>query len=489
MKPLRLSDGPVLFFVLIFAVLAAVTIYLAPGWGFMDDRQCGQAAQAFWHGDLSWPSMIEGDMKSHGRFRPLYHLWVIGAYWVSQPLALYLLILVAGFAILLLWGRIIDRLFARPELSAFNRFLYPLTFFLFLPFWNVFMYISVQEKFVYIFGAISLWFLTLAYQNGRSRDYALSLVFAVLAILGKETGVAFLAAYAAFMFLDALVFRTRPRASMILLLICLALGGAYVLFIKGILGGYTGGYKEHLSVGQMVMALKGSSAVIKMAMAVALGVVIWILTDFFRGIRDVHPVILVIPFWVMIYVVLLLPWGFPQYLLAPLAPFVMMSLYYGLWRVFLKPHPSAVRFVSWGIVILTVFLVAGDLVPRISKMADKREVVEAIASVNRQQPSRFFYPPAYEETSIALEYFSGVKINYTGTISGADLAAEGKNFLVINDESSGAALKGVALGDSVYRSGTWLIREIRPDPLAESFFRLDVPRNLVQKFKQRVMSL
>lgn len=483
----RCWNGPQVFFFFFFSVILIAYFVWSPGWGFMDDFQCGETARAFWRGELSPASMLKGDIHGYGRFRPLYYLWIIGVYWLKYPLALYLLILVAGFGVLLVWGRIINRLFHHEFSSLFNQFIYPLAFFVFLPFWNIFMYISVQEKFVFMFGALSFFFLVRSYQQGLWRDFFLALILAFLAMLGKETGVAFLAAYGAFAFLDACMFKKDTKRSLALLGICLAAGGGYVLLMKSVLGGYTEGYKTNLDVRALLGGLQGSPSTIKAVLAVSVVVILLGVIDFFRKKMDFHPLFLVCPFWVIFYVALLLPWGFPHYLLAPLAPFVMMCGYYFLYKLFLR-RQSSLRWIQAGIVLCVLAVVFSEILPRISKMADKRKIVEELVALNTQAPGKFFYPPVYEETAMALERFSSVKINYTGTITAADIDPKGRNYLVINDEASAVSLQGVALTDEVYRSGTWLIRVIQDSPDADEKFRLVLPKNMIQQLKGFITS-
>lgn len=480
-------NGPQFFFLFFFFVILIAYFVWSPGWGFMDDFQCGETARAFWRGDLSPASMIKGDIHGYGRFRPVYYLWVIGAYWLQYPLALYLLILAAGFAVLLVWGRIINRLFHHEFSSLFNQFIYPLAFFLFLPFWNIFMYISVQEKFVFMFGSLSFYFLVRSYQQGLWRDFVLALGLAVLAMLGKETGVAFLAAYGAFAFLDVCLFKKDTKRSLALLGICLAAGIGYVLFIKSVLGGYTAGYKTNLEAQALLSGLQGSPSTIKAVLAMAVGAIFLMVIDFTRKRMDFHPLFLVCPFWVIFYVALLLPWGFPHYLLAPLAPFVMMCGYYFLYKLFLR-RQSSLRWIQAGVIICVLAVLFSEILPRISKMADKRKIIEALAALNTQAPGKFFYPPVYEETAMALERFSSVKIIYTGSITAEDIASRSKNYLVINDEASAVSLQGVTLTDEVYRSGTWLIRVIEKKPNADEKFRLVLPKNMIQQLKGFITS-
>jgi hypothetical protein len=49
----RYWNWPQVFFFSFFSVILIAYFVLSPGWGFMDDFQCGQTAQAFWRGELS----------------------------------------------------------------------------------------------------------------------------------------------------------------------------------------------------------------------------------------------------------------------------------------------------------------------------------------------------------------------------------------------------------------------------------------------------
>jgi hypothetical protein len=139
-------------------------------------------------------------------------------------------------------------------------------------------------------------------------------------------------------------------------------------------------------------------------------------------------------------------------------------------------------------VLFGVMLVLAQvIIPRISKMADKRKVVEAVRTIEQHSPGRFFYPPPFEETAQSLEGFSSAKVIYTGRIDPGLLDAKGENYLVINDEAGPIMLEGVGIGKEVYRNGTWVVWTLTTRPGVRQEFRLSLPKNMLQKIKDLVV--
>ncbi|MFA5059055.1 MAG: hypothetical protein WC676_00310 [Candidatus Omnitrophota bacterium] len=484
----RISWEQAVYIIFILTVAGAYFI-LSPGWGFMDDWQSRERATLFWQGKMSFPDLINEDLQVFGRFRPLLYLWIVLAYQIPYPLFLYFLIFATGAWVLLIWGKIIHQLLPEGGMTAeFKKYVYPLSFFAFLPFWNTFMYISLQEKFIFIFGTLSLWFLVKSYRN-NSFGYlwgALSLAF--LSILGKETGVVFLFSYAGYAALDLLIFKKNIKISKILLLVSVIAGFSYVIFIKTILGGYTAHYKSNLNIGVLLGMLKTIPGMMKVAIGIA-GLSILTAAYFWWGKRRqfLDPLFLICPLWMIIYILLLLPWGFPNYLLAPLAPFIMVSIYFliAAWM----PKQKPLIYLAQAAIIVIVFLVLLEIIiPRISKMADKRKVVEAIVALNKENPGKFFYPPHYQETAGALQNFSSVPITYASAINEKNVSFRENSFLVINDEADAVVLENIYRDQLAYQNGTWQIWVLKEKKGQKEEFRLTLPLNTLQKIKSYLTS-
>jgi hypothetical protein len=152
-----------MIFISFLLLVVGSFLFYAPGWGFMDDLTFRQLAGNFWSGKTSFISMIFDDIHGLGRFHPVCYLWIILVYWVKYPLLIYLLVFLIGAYVLLLWGQLMSRFLFKTPASSYVQWVFPLGFFLFPAFWNIFMYISVQEKFIFIFGSLSLYSLFKSY--------------------------------------------------------------------------------------------------------------------------------------------------------------------------------------------------------------------------------------------------------------------------------------------------------------------------------------
>ncbi|MBI3601380.1 MAG: hypothetical protein HY209_00555 [Candidatus Omnitrophica bacterium] len=470
---------PLLFFLCYALVILGVTVYLQPGWGFMDDAHGLDNAQDFWSGKRSLSAMIAGDIHSFGRFRPLYYLWVVCAYAIKAPVMIYLFVTVIGFGALLAWGRIITHIFPDAGQDIFTRYVYPLVFFAFTPFWNIFMYVSVQEKFVYLFGTAAIYVLLQAYRKESLRGVFLSLGLVILAMAGKEIGLALIASFFVFAVADWWLIGLAPRLSRWMAAISGTVLIGYIFLIRLILGGYTAGYKDKMNVVSMVKAALAAPLMIKGIFCVALvTIAAYFILSRTRRAAGVKPYFLIMPLFVLAYMVILLPWRFANYLLAPLAPFLGVSVY--LFFVFVcSIHPKVAAASRFLVIVLTVIILINVIIPRISKMADKRKIVAALVDLRQVHPrAKFFYPPPMMETFEALRYFSGADIVYAGKMEGGMLAkCVSSCYLLINDEAAPMELESVVASQGMYTNGTWAIYHMDRQEGAHAVFKPDFVGN------------
>jgi hypothetical protein len=257
----------------------------------------------------------------------------------------------------------------------------------------------------------------------------------------------------------------------------------YFFFIKYALGPGTQRYVGNFSLKGLISALLASSLFVKAIIGFSFIVGIIIIYDFLRKQSLCHPLFIVCPLWAGIFLVLLLPWGISTYLLAPLAPFIMACLFFVVLR-FLSGFPSVLKIIKILVVFGIVFTLFGSITPRISKMADKRLVVEAVMSLKRD--ACFFYPPPIEETAGSLRMFTGAEVNYVERVTPQEMVSDRKNFLIVNDEAGSILLKNVALGQEVYRNGTWRIWLLQENPEQSSEVKLLLPRTIFRRIKDMV---
>lgn len=492
----RIIHGGV--FILFCAIIVAATLYYSPWWGVMDDSRNLAIAADFW----KHPSIglicnhIKGFIDGLGRFMPLYHFWIVIAYGIFSnfPIGLYLSMALVCFVTLLVWGRIINKIFPNQKSASFNLFVYPLSFFIFTPFWNNFMYISILEKFVYIFATFSLYFYLRAYETNRIAYLVVSFTFMILGILSKETGIALAGVFFMYSLLDYLVFHKNKKFSLIGLAGNAVILIGFYLLVSSIWSGiYSAGYKNNFNCLSMLKSVLSAPLVIKGLVVTALifaclGKVL--ITRKKSGfIRQEY---ILFPFLLGMYLIILSPWGFMNYLLAPIAPFVMMTLYPVF--MFIGAGSIARRKALEGILIILIFFVLFlIIVPRISKMGDTKTIVSAIISMRdgSSVPVKFFMAPPFAETPVHIEAYTNTSITYLNTgLLDKDMLKDGAvNYIIFEDRCSPVTLRDVVVEKEVYHNETWRVfslkRAIGKTQSLVSIFE----KNLLQRIKDWIKAV
>ena len=175
---------PFFVFLLFCLIIIAAYFYYKPSWGLMDDHNYIQEAKEVWeskHVLKTAYGYVMRDFYSQ-KIRPLYSLYVLFVYkfFINNTFLVYILIFLAQIIALPIWGIIFHRMFSKEEkISADTLFIYPLTFFLFTPFWNNFIYISLQEKFIFFFTTLSIYYFVSAYEKNNYRQLFISLIFSL----------------------------------------------------------------------------------------------------------------------------------------------------------------------------------------------------------------------------------------------------------------------------------------------------------------------
>lgn len=472
-------------------ILSAILV-IQPGWGFMDDHTSLRIAQGFWSSPSinRVGSLIIGD-TGLGRFRPINTLWIISAYKIGEnaPLLLYFFITLAGLLLLPLWGIIADNVFNGGRRDPFWIWFFPLTFFLFTPFWNAFMYISIQEKFVYFFSAPAIFFFLKAYEHNHLNKLVPAFLFSALAVAGKETGASLFMAFTAYAVTNLVLFRRTIKISLIATLINSVAFIAYYFFIRGIMKNYTAAYADGMTISKILSALAGSPLYIKCILIAAVLVIAMAAIRRATGRPLTNSGHTLFAWLALFYIAIMLPWGFSTFRLAPLAVFIAF-IAAPLLKVGDKLFPW--RMLKNTLLALLIFLTAWNIIiPCIQKMADKRAVVTAIRDVMARTPdASFFYPAPFSETADALRAFSGANIIYLSDNSlSADSLTKRTNFLLANDESSPVTLCGVATGRTVYESSTWWIYPLVKNARTTTSFKESQQQNVFQRFKDKLKAL
>lgn len=457
---------------LIFTCTVIVTYLIQqPSWGTMDDHTF------LWHADRIWESdnvlkafadAVVDDWKSQ-KMRPIYVLYfgVVYKFFENNPTLLYCLIFIIFGSVLPLWGIIFHRCY-RPLEKAESQhiFLYPLTFFLFPPFWNIFMYISLQEKLIFFFSTFAVYFLVESYQNRKPSATLPVFVFVLLTLFSKPMGIYIVGFIIAVAAMDLIFIKENKKLSTVYLIAGLIIIALYYIAVKKAVEvpGYSAKYVENLSVVGIFQSIMRASIVLKILLVAAVtSLGITLLKR--RAAPTVASVIL--PVGYIVYIVTLAPWALVNYLLAPAAPFIF-GMFYPVYLSNLAVAAKS-KYHYWpnaAIIILTFLFFAQIIVPRISKVAEIRKAVGEIVSLKEHYPgAKFFFPPPFDETRSAISNYSQTPIEYLSDrdLSGDQLTSP-DNFLIFRDECDNIRLSDVFLTEPVYANTTWRIFRIDHRP-------------------------
>lgn len=479
-------------FILLCAVIVGATLYYSPWWGVVDDSRNLAIAADFW----KYPSIgliynaIKDFIVHSGRFMPLYHFWIVIAYgpFRNFPTGLYLCMAFACFATFLVWGRIINKVFPDHRNASFNFFVYPLTFIIFTPFWNNFMLISSLEKFVYIFVTFSLYFYICAYEINKVSCLIVSFAFMVLGILSKETGIALAGVFCVYALLDYFVFHKNKKLSLISFTGSAFIFIGFYLVVRTMMwsGTYSAGYKNNFNCLSMLTSVLSAPLVIKGLFAFALIFMFaGIAFIMHRKVSIIRQEYILFPLLLGAYLVILSPWGFMNYLLAPIAPFVMMTLYPIYMLVGAR---SMVRRKAFeGILIILVFLVLFFIiVPRISKMGDTKTIVSAIISMrDRNAPVKFFLAPPFYETAGHMGTYTKTNITFLnrGLLDKDTLKDGTANYIIFEDRCNPVTLRDVVAEKEVYHNKTWKVFSLKKAIGETQVLAPVFDKNLLQRIK------
>lgn len=484
-------------FLLFSAVIIGATLYYSCWWSVVDDARNLVIAADFWKlpGLASFWQLVKTEVVVLGRFRPVYQLWIISAYSIFSafPVGLYLFMALAGLGSLLLWGRMINKIFTFPGSASFNLFVYPLSFFLFTPFWNNFMYISVLEKFVYFFATFSIYFYIRAYEANRVADIVISFLFMILGVLGKETGIALTGVFCAYSFLDYLVLRKNRRLSLISFVGNASIFIGYSFFVRCILTGMGNlHYKNNFNPAAIVSSLLAAPLVIKFFIFVAIiffciGTALIIRKRNYLFAQEY----LLFPLFVGVYLLMISPVGFINYQLTPVAPFLLMTCYpvYALIGSRGRVWRKTINGILMVLISIVLFFI---IVPRISKMGDTKKIVSAVVSLGRDRlPAKFFMGPPFHETATVMQAYIHADIAYlsTGLLDQDSLNDQAVNYIIFEDRCSSVVLRDVAVVKEVYSNETWkvfsLTRALGKNMVLEPVFK----RNLIQRLSDVIKSV
>ncbi len=487
MKMKRLNV-PFLCFLAFSSIVIIAYLCYRPSWGVVDDWQHLERVNGVWNSSNVLQSIIEYIKAEFlcEKIRPLHPIYALAAYrfFNYAPFLVYILIFLTQISILPLWGVIFHKMFSKEKnISQETLFLYPLSFFVFTPFWNNFMYISLQEKMVFIFGSLAVYFFIRAFNGKRIKDGLITFGFALLCLFSKPTGIYIFLTFLVFLLLYCLIYRKNIFQTVIFLCICLTVIAGYFLLVKSLVkpGGYSSKYIDNFNIIAVLNQLKQASVVIRGLLAVAVVFLVSYLVMIRKKYFNFTSVI--IPIGFIAYFLVILPWGTISYQMGPVTPFALgmfFPVYSSLKRRLGKFN---LNYLPGAIVILLVSLVLTQvIIPRISKMAEIKDVEAKISSLKKTDKNpRFYFPPYYSETCFALSEFTDTDIVYlSDAVLDGKMLSDGSNYLIYRDECSNINLNGVAIKETVYENNTWRIFLIKKSDNKE-LLNIKFPQTILQK--------
>jgi hypothetical protein len=207
--------------------------------------------------------------------------------------------------------------------------------------------------------------------------------------------------------------------------------------------------------------------------------------------RLIYQEFLLFPLSLGAYLLILAPWGFSNYLLAPIAPLVMLTLY--PLYMFISARSAWMRKTAQGILICCIFLVLFlIIIPRIYKMGDTKKIVSAIVSMREGHPlSRFFMAPPFEETANMIRIYTDGDIVYlkTGLLNSDMLKDGAMNYLIFEDRCISVTLDNAIAEEEVYGNKTWKIFSLKKTMVKNLTFKPRFKNNFLQYIKDRVKKL
>lgn len=484
-----------LFIFLIFAcILIGTIIFYAPSWSLVDDFTMLENAKFVWLGDSFlgnlWKLILDG--TKWGIFRPVFFIWTSLVYHVfrNTPLSVYVGMAVFNLIALLLWGLILHRTWLNDEEHIFRDiFLYPLAFFIFTPFWNIFMYISMQQKFILFFSALAIYFFYKAYTKERKIYFVFSVLAILLSVLNHPEGI-FLN-LALLLLTMALFFLTKKRHLIFGFLLNLTLFLFYLFLTVAVQlkGMVSATYGNNLS--NLLVNFLAAGAIIKILTFLAIFYFCFLVVAIMKNKNKFSPVFLVFPLALICFVAVLTPWGFPNYHLSVLTPFIM-GMFFPIYSFF-NSKSLTLKIITNSLLLVIVFLTLFYIwIPRISKMSDIRKTEQFIVDFEKKQKaSVYFMAYPSEEACVCLGLFTKTKTIYLrdSLLSGDKLIESADNFIIFRDECPRVYFEGVQESKEIYKNNTWKIFQVIKKDGSEKDFKVYFPENPAEKIKTFLRNL
>ena len=481
---------PLIIFTLFFMTVMGSLLFYAPGWGLMDDCRHLNHVELIWSGGNFFGNLWQliSIYTNVGEFIPVYFTWAALAYHIfrNAPLSLYLGIAVFNLMTLLLWGYTLNKVCPDTEKNRYmNIFLYPLTFSIFTPFWNNFMYISTQQKFIIFFSAIAVYLFYLACAKERKIYFIFSTIAVLLGVLTHPEGIFLNLAMLLLSLVLLLIIRKKIYIFSFVINFILFFAYLFFTFTIQLKGSYASGYGNNLNLEKLVFNFLAAPALIKIITFSAALYLCFLIITIIKGKNRFSPVFLIFPLSYMSFVAVLVPWGYPNYHLSVLSPFIMGMLFpvYS----FLNSRSLSSKILVNSFLIIIVFVLLFTIwFPRISKISDIKKVEQFIVDLEKKGDSNvYFMAQPCMEACDSLGSFTKTKTIYLNDslLSGEKLIKSSNNLMIFRDECPKVYFDGVQESKEIYRNDTWRIFQVEKKAGVKKEFEVYFSENIIEKIK------
>ena len=156
-----------------------------------------------------------------------------------------------------------------------------MSFFLFTAFWNIFNYLSLQEKFIVFFAPLAIYFFQKSYKDFRWQHVIWIVSLIILGLMSKATFIFIPLIFTAYALLDILFVHNRPKLSWVYVIVNGIIFSLYAVFTftMQLKGSYTEKYKSNLNLMSILERMTQLPMVMKWMLIIGLvgflGVVIY----------------------------------------------------------------------------------------------------------------------------------------------------------------------------------------------------------------------
>jgi hypothetical protein len=347
------------------------------------------------------------------------------------------------------------------------------------------MYISLQTKFIIFFSALAIYLFYTGYVKEKKIYFVLSVTAILLSVLSHPEGI-FLN-LAMLLLCPFLFFITKKRNCIFNFILNLILFIPYLIFTVTIQlkGSYTSRYSSSLNFDAYVTNFSQAPLLIKILTFASVCYLIFLVILILKKKNKFSPVFLVFPLGLVCFVGVLTPWGFPNYHLSILTPFVM-GMFFPVYSVLNSKSRKIKILINTLMLMLVLIILFFVCFLRISKIRDIKETEQFIVNFEKSgKKNTYFMGNPCMEACDMLGIFTKTKTVYlnNAVLAAGRLDEAGGNFIIFRDECPTVYLDGVKESQEVYKNRSWRIFSLNRADGVHKRFKANFPENAIEKIK------